>query len=562
VFTNQIVNNIVGKNLVFTEMAQQQIVENPPKNTALGRLEAWIVKDSGWLALGIVVAAFAMRLAYASCCYLNPDEGTHFALARPSSWLGAYEASRHDTSPGLDIMVLHGMMFIGRTELILRLPSLLAGTAALWVTFAWLRRILGEIPALAGLAFMTLSHGAISASTEVREYGLVLFFVCVSLYATEYAFADRSTFWAIIQGLFLIGALLTHYTAIVVIISVGLFTLVRLLSGDVPRRMLFTISASYAVLGILLVWLYFGQVRGHIPYGSRVMQYLENYYYTASETPLGFVWRSLSHTFTYAVGARRGALLIMLVFTAGLGALLTGRTKAPRLTALLVIAPFAVGFAAAIARVFPFAGSRHQTYLLPFLAAGIAAALAWLRRGVALPMLLLVAVIAPFWLITRTPDNDCRMQSTRDMDSAVEYVGRTVPLGAALFVDQETYELLTYYLGRNDPNIQTLQVDPNIQTQQVRPDTEEPIGGYRLVIPKLVWAFRPNEVLEQVSQSAKELGVPPSEPLWIVSVSWAEPSLASRLPAGQNREVREFGRISVIKIPALRSSAAGGFFCF
>jgi hypothetical protein len=77
----------------------------------------------------------------------------------------------------------------------------------------------------------------------------------------------------------------------------------------------------------------------------------------------------------------------MLVFLAGFAALVTGRTKARSLTAFLVISPLAVGFAAAVAQVFPFAGSRHQTCLLPFLAAGIAAALAWLQRGWAVPLL-------------------------------------------------------------------------------------------------------------------------------------------------------------------------------
>jgi hypothetical protein len=100
-----------------------------------------------------------------------------------------------------------------------------------------------------------------------------------------------------------------------------------------------------------------------------------------------------------ATGLRPLALLLMLIFAAGLAALLTGRAKAPKLTALLVISPFVVGSIAALFRVFPFAGSRHQTYLLPFLAAGISAAFAWVPRGRAVPILLLGVVVAPFWAI-------------------------------------------------------------------------------------------------------------------------------------------------------------------
>ncbi len=145
------------------------------------RLEAWVLKNSGWLALAGIVSGLAIRQAYAGACYLNPDEASHFNAARPNSWLGAFDASLTTAHPPLFILVLHGVLFLGRSELILRLPSVAGGTAALWLTFAWLRRSLGGIPALAGLVFMTLSPAAISASTEVRQYGLLLCFVSGAL---------------------------------------------------------------------------------------------------------------------------------------------------------------------------------------------------------------------------------------------------------------------------------------------------------------------------------------------------------------------------------------------
>jgi len=298
-------------------------------NANLARLEAWVVKNSSWLALGIIAVGLAMRLAYSASCYLNPDQAAHFSAARPSSWLEAYEASRMLTHPPLFILVLHGMLFLGRTELVLRLPSVVGGTAALWLTFAWIRRSLGTTPALAGLGFIALSPSAISASTEIRQCGLLLCFICGALYATERAFGERSTRWAIVQGLCLVGALLTHYTAIVVLVSLGSYVLLRSILDAVPRRILFTFCMSQLVLATLLGWLYFGHVRPSIPFGSAARTgYLRQYYYAeARETPLGFAWRAFSGTFSYAVGSRRLAFLFMLVFLAGLAAMLAGRTK-------------------------------------------------------------------------------------------------------------------------------------------------------------------------------------------------------------------------------------------
>ncbi len=362
-------------------------------------------------------------------------------------------------------------------------------------------------------------------------------------------FTERTTIWAIVQGLCLLGALLTHYTAIVVLLSLGLYVLVRSLLDGMPRRVLFTIGACHLILAVVLCWLYFGHVRPSIPFGPSTsaiinMDYLRPYYYAkARETPLGFVWRSLSGTFSHAVGAGRfGLFLFMSAFLVGLAAILAGRTKAPRLMALLVISPFVVGFAAAIFRVFPFAGTRHQAYLLPFLAAGISAALALLPRGQAEALLLLGVTIAPVLVTRAAPDNNTRTMSRGDMTAAIGYVDRMVPQGSPLFVDEETYFVLRYYLARNDTSLDISRSEGGVG---------ERFGGYRvvLVLPrKEVWAFRPDEMVEQVAESARALGVPPGDPLWVFSLAWFDPPLASRLPATGVRDAKEFGHISVISV--------------
>ena len=511
----------------------------------LGRLETLVVRNSTWLALGIVVVAFGIRLSYAQLCYLNSDEAVCFNVARLNSWSGAYEASRSMMHPPLFIMVLHAILFFGRTELILRMPSLIGGTAALWLTFLWIRRCLGEIPGLVGLGFMAISPAAISASTEVRQYGILLFFICGSLYATERALSERSTVWAIIQGLFLIAAILTHYITVVVIASLGLYVFARSFSHGVPRRILFTITMSYLVLGVALGWLYLNLVRGSATFDSASTGYLQPYFFAPGrETVLGFVWRALHETFYYVVRIHKSTYFFMLVFLSGIAALLTRPTKAPKFFALMVLSPFVVGFAAAIFRVFPFAGSRHQIYLLPFFAAGGAAAFCWPKRGRSVILLLLAVAVAPFWASRTTLDNDRQAQPKGNMTAAIEYIVRVVPKGARLFVDGETFNLLAYYLAGNDT---TLDRWPGPQW-----NTEQQMGDYRVVVvvpgKESVIHFRDDEALDQVNESARVLEVSPIDPLWVVSVSWFQKSLASRIPTGGDLDAKEFGRISVIKI--------------
>jgi len=518
----------------------------------LGKLEEWVLKNSCWLALGITGVAFALRLAYSDYCYLNPDEAIHFGAARPTSWLETYEASRRVAHPPLFILVLHGILTLGRTELILRLPSVVSGTLALWIAFAWMRRSFGELPALAALSFLALSPAAISASTEVRQYGLLLCFVCCSLYATERIFSERSTLWALAQGFFLLASLLTHYITIVVILSLDVYILLRLIFDRVPRRILYTIAASHVALAVVLGWLYFTHIRlPGGPLSSTGMEYLQHSYYSKQiESPLGFLWRMVFWTFVRVIGSRKFAFLPMLAFLAGLVAIGKGRTKAPRLMVILLLSPFAVGLAAATFRVFPFVGSRHQAYLLPFVAAGISASLAWVNGRLATLLLLVGSItIAPLWVVLTKPDNDRRTQSRGDMTRAIEYIHRVVPQGASLFADYETRLTLEYYLARDDNSLDRL----------VPGGVEESLGGYHVIVPgDYEWVFRADKVLEQVNELSHAQGVAPGTPLWIVSAAWAETSLAARLPARADLDVMEFGRISVIKTTARRGSGVIG----
>ncbi|MGH9503927.1 MAG: glycosyltransferase family 39 protein [Terriglobales bacterium] len=524
------------------------------RNADPGGLEAWVIKNSSWLALAIVALAFAIRLIYANACYLNPDEALHFDTARPGNWVDVFRSSLRLAHPPLFILVLHGFLFLGRAELILRLASVLGGTAALWFTFVWIRNSVGEIPALAGLGFMALSPAAISASTEVRQYGLLLFFVCGSLYATEHIFEERSSAWMVIQGVFLLGALLTNYTVVLVLASLGIYVLLRIFLDNLSGRVLITFCASQLFLATVLVCFYLGHVRRSIPFGAGAMDYLQHYYYSsAHETRLGFLWRSLSGTFSYMAGNRLLALPFMLAFLAGLAALIAGKTKAPRTMGLLIILPFIVGFTAAAFQVFPFAGTRHQTYLLPFVAAGISAVFAILPHRWTVPLLLFGAVISPFWIRHAPPDNDPRVMPRSDMTAALNYVRQTVPKGALLFLDTDTREILEYYLERDDRSLDTLRSEAEV---------EEQLGGYRSIVlvesitksiiqdPRLAttdFAPHPNESMEQVVRSARALGVPLGDPVWVFSVAWKEPPMALQLKPENDREIKEFGQISVVR---------------
>jgi hypothetical protein len=192
-----------------------------------------------------------------------------------------------------------------------------------------------------------------------------------------------------------------------------------------------------------------------------------------------------------------------------------------------------------VLQIFPFAGSRHQAYLLPFIAAGLAASLAWVRSGTAAVLLSAIAIFAiPLWVIRGVPDNDGRTFPKRDMVAAIEYIRRAIPPGAPILVDVETRETLEYYLGKDDKNLDSF---------AKRSTEEEYLGGYRVLTPRdYEWAFRVEELPARIAELEQEHQF--QDPIRIVSVSWFQEPLASRLPKQPGFSAKEFGRISVVEL--------------
>lgn len=494
-----------------------------------------------WLALALVVLGTVVRTVDAASCYLNPDESAHFDLANTSDWTGAWQSSLTIAHPPLLILLLHGLLRMGRSEFLLRLPSLAAGVATLWLIFVWLRPSLGPLPALLALWLMAVSPAAIAASTEVRQYGILVFFICGSLVAADRAFDKESTFWATLHGLLMLGAIFTHYAAVVAAAAAGLYVLVRLMLTKLPIRVRFAFVAGQIVWLASLAALYSFHLRPFVALATgRQPGYVTAYYYIkGSSSLIGYMAHALRMTFAYPLGSSRFSLLMMLVFAVGVAVLITGRSLLQKTQALLFAVPILFAMAATLARVLPMDGTRHEAYLLPFLAAGMAAATTRLQPRTAAAVLLGAVVLTPAFLLHHLPDNDPHKFPRRDMQEAMATLRRMAPPGSPLFVDYETREVLGYYLGRNQPD-----------TRISHAGEEALLGGYRVAVPEnFQWAFDAQNVRSDLQQWASSQHLATGTPVWIVSSSWFEAPLAVRTPPRADVAARVFGRISVMRMP-------------
>src|SRR5205807_5112373 len=116
------------------------------------------------LPLVLTAVGLTARLWLAFFTFLNPDEAWHYLLAAQPSLSMAYRASLTTAHPPLLILLLWAWHFVSSTELWLRLPSALAGTAFCWMMFLWIKDVFGRSAALIGLTYLLFSPPLIALS--------------------------------------------------------------------------------------------------------------------------------------------------------------------------------------------------------------------------------------------------------------------------------------------------------------------------------------------------------------------------------------------------------------
>src|SRR5690242_11139600 len=109
------------------------------------------------LPICLLTAGFSLRVIWAASVFLNADEAMHYVLSNQPSFPLIYQATLSTAHPPLFIVMLHYWSHVGTSEFILRLPSLLAGTAFCWSIFLWLKQVTDTATAVIGLSLALFS---------------------------------------------------------------------------------------------------------------------------------------------------------------------------------------------------------------------------------------------------------------------------------------------------------------------------------------------------------------------------------------------------------------------
>src|SRR5579864_643703 len=500
--------------------------------------------------VALLTLGFSMRFWNAASRFLNADEALHYLLSVQSSFTATYRASLTTVHPPLLIIFLHYWGTIGRSELFLRFPPLLAGTAFCWVMFCWLRRVTTYSTALIALVLLLFSPALILLSSEVRQYAFLLLFCASGLYFLERAIADDSVSLMLLSSFALYVALLTHYSSLIFALTLGIYALLRLISTRPRAGLLAGWVAGQLGALTLVAFLFFSHIsklQAMNAMEGLIGSYLRRSVFQPGENHLWFIARANLRLFHYFFSQGAVGAVGLTLFICGIVILIRDRNSphasrypSSRQLAFLLVFPIVVNCGLALFRLYPFGGTRHNSYLAISVIPGIAIPLArWKLRNRWLKPAMIVAVLAVCNLLPSPQGEYIRAhdQNRKLMAQATASL-KSLPPNSIIFTDDQGGLLLSYYLcDRRVVQIEQPSFTPLLKAA-CGPSAVISIDPNR-------WTFKAGTLPETLASLQRTFNLSPGTPLWFFQAGWfidKEALLRDELRQAGCSAPQEFGK--------------------
>jgi hypothetical protein len=287
-----------------------------------------------------------------------------------------------------------------------------------------------------------------------------------SAYLLELGLAKNSAGTMLLSGVCLWLAILSHYSAFLFAATLGIYAIWRMWRNRPSLKVLAAWEAGQILALGLCYFLYVTQISmlgktyggGSAMHGWMANAYLGNSYYIPGKiNPLLFMFARTGGVFQYAFGQSIVGDLAFVLFVIGVFLVFRrpalGRLNSQQLGFLLVC-PFVLNCAAALVRAYPYGGTRHSSFLLPFAIAGVSVAIAYLLKNrIALGMIaaILVALLCNLFPSHRQPNTSRKDQSSANMESALSFTREQIKPSEPIFADYQTSLMLDYYLCERQP---------------------------------------------------------------------------------------------------------------
>jgi len=526
----------------------------------LTNVREWLENRETFGAVLIVAIGLLVRLWAATDTFLDPDEALHYMQANQTSLQLAYKASLNVVHPPLLIFGLYYIRHLGTSELILRLPSVIAGTAFCWVAYKWLARLLGRTAGWISLIFFAFLPPLIEFSVEVRQYALLLLFAACTLYFLERALEENSVGMMLLSLAFLYLAMLSHYSAVLFAAAVGGYALVRIASQR--RSVRLAVTWAIGQLGVLGLSLDFYVTHISKLAGNGFLAWMRNsyipqfYFKPGQDSALPFLFSRMRTVFQYVFGQSLVGSLAFLLFVASLVLLCrksfkldSGRIDG-RLTALFLLLPFAITGGAALARSYPFGGTRQCMFLAIFAIPGVSLLLSEAvreRMGYGVAVAVVLVLICNVFGKPRQPYMRRANRRSEQMERAMEFVREQIPRAEPIFTDYETGLLVGHYLCRQGP-VPRWSLASGFEVRECE--------KHRITSPVEIWVFTLDAFLRNWDRLVRAYELKAGDRVWVVEqgVNLAA-QLREHFTEFHRLQPSSFGRnIEVFELTVCRSS--------
>ena len=176
-----------------------------------------------WVGLavaGITLLGFALRLARYQQSVLGDELSTLYIVdGRSLSEMVGYVSGDAEISPPLYFLLSWLTTKLGSAPELVRLPSLIAGTLSIPLTYLVGARAVGRPAGLVAAAVMALSPFMIFYSADGRGYAVALALLLGSTLAMLVGVRTGRSRWWVAYGALSLLAMYTHYTAAFVLIA-------------------------------------------------------------------------------------------------------------------------------------------------------------------------------------------------------------------------------------------------------------------------------------------------------------------------------------------------------